>query len=482
MIQSNTPLVNALKKYNTKNKIAFHIPAHRQGKNIPDAIAGLKGGIFKYDLTEVYGMDDLHNPQGVIADAQRLAAKAYGSLQSYFLVNGSSAGIKAMILATTRENDILIVPRNAHRSVLAALILSGAHPAYMYPEIIDGFGIAGFVLSSKAEECLENHQRVSAMFMIHPTYYGITSSLAEFSKIAHDNGIPMIVDEAHGGHFYFHDAMPEGSLNLGADLVVQSMHKTSGALTQASILHLNSGRVDTDRLKWCLQMLQSTSPSYLLMASLDAARSQMALKGEGLLEKSIKTARYLREKLSSVEDIDVLSEHHLKNYDILSLDETRLLIKVSGLGLTGYQVYELLAKEYDIQVEMADHHNILVLLGIGASNEDADALYTALIDIKGRYGGNTRTIKGDLEMPRAMVAISPRKAFMSRSKAVSLIDSVGEISACSISVYPPGVPAVCPGEVITSDIVEYLIEVRERQIGVQCSSDSTLRTIEVLAN
>ena len=244
-------LLKSVKEYCDKNKIAFHIPAHCQGKSISNAMVDLGKEIFKYDLTEVHGLDDLHSPKGVIAQAQKLAARAFGSKESYFLVNGSSSGIEAMILSVySKEEDILLVPRHAHRSMLSGIILSGAFPVYIYP-----------------------------------------------------------------------DSMPKGALKSGADLIVQSLHKTASALTQASILHLNSNRININKLKWCLQMLQTTSPSYILMASLDAARNHMVVNGRELLTKSLEVARKLRKKLSSIKGIEILSHHHLKNYDILYLKQ-----------------------------------------------------------------------------------------------------------------------------------------------------------------
>ncbi|MCL0107660.1 aminotransferase class I/II-fold pyridoxal phosphate-dependent enzyme [Peptococcaceae bacterium] len=482
MNQLDMPLIDALKEYCDKNKIAFHIPAHRQGKSISSAMVDLGKEIFKYDLTEVHGLDDLHSPKGVIAQAQKLAARAFGSKESYFLVNGSSSGIETMILSVcSKEEDILLVPRHAHRSVLSGIILSGAFPVYIYPEIIDEFNIAGFVSIEEVKKELEYYENVKAIFMLTPTYYGIATCLDELSTVAHKKEIPLLVDEAHGAHFYFNDSMPKGALKSGADLVVQSLHKTASALTQASILHLNSNRININKLKWCLQMLQTTSPSYILMASLDAARNHMVVNGRELLTKSLEVARKLRKKLSSIKGIEILSNHHLKNYDILSLDETRIVIKVTGIGITGYQTAELLSEDYNIEVEMADSCNIVVLLGLDASFDDADALYRALLDIKERFSTfKAKSMPKIMRLPKPVVVITPRKAFMSSSKTVALEESLGEVSACSIAVYPPGIPAICPGEIITEEVLEYLLEVRERGLHIQCSCDSTLKTIDIV--
>ncbi|MCL0081461.1 aminotransferase class I/II-fold pyridoxal phosphate-dependent enzyme [Peptococcaceae bacterium] len=484
MNQFKMPLVAAMQKYYLQKKIPFHMPAHRQGQAIAAAMLQLQPEIFKYDLTEVPGLDDLHCPQTAIAQAQALAAVAFGSQSSYFLVNGTSCGLQALILTICRPDDILIVPRGVHRSVLTGLILSGARPVYLYPKLIAKFAIPAVVSPAELNSCLEQHPAARGVLMLHPTYYGVVGNLAAVAQVTHAKGLPLLVDEAHGGHFCFHRQLPPAALASGADAVVQSTHKTVGALTQAAMLHLNSDRLDKQRLEGCLRLVQSTSPSYLLMASLDAARSQMAVKGAALLAQSLQVAKKLRCELASLKGIEVLSNHHLADYDIMTLDETRLVINVQALGLTGYQVAALLATDYSIQVEMADFYNIVVLLGLNTPDKDGEALYQALAclvnsnnRLSSQQGGHLKEL---LQLPPAIVALTPRQAWMSTALIIPLEQAVGKISGDSVAVYPPGIPALCPGEIISMEIVAYLLEVRQRALPVQCSGDATLKTIRVL--
>ncbi|MBM7855168.1 arginine/lysine/ornithine decarboxylase [Desulfohalotomaculum tongense] len=478
MNQLETPLIEALKEYCSKNKVGFHVPAHRQGKALPREMLQQEK-FFQWDLTEVPGLDDLHNPRQAIARAQRLAADLYQSRECYFIINGTSAGLVALILATCGPGDVLVMPRNVHRSVLTGLILSGARPVYLYPPLLDEFGIPSILAPEKLNRCLEKYP-AAAVLMVHPSYYGIAEKIAPMAEITHRYGIPLLVDEAHGAHFRFHSELPADALSGGADAVVQSTHKVGGALTQASMLHLNSHRVDKMRLEECLRMVQSTSPSYILMASLDAARRQLAAEGSVLIDKSLRVARKLRQKISALPGVKVLSPHHLNDCDILLIDETRLVINVQETGLTGFQAAEILSDNYGVQVEMADYYNIVVLLGLNAGEQDGRALYQALFKLVTENKGNSSAVFSAPQPPRVVQAVTPRQAWLSKVKVISLEEAAGKISADSVAVYPPGVPALCPGEIVSEEMIDYLLEVRKRKLHVQCSGDVTLNTIRVL--
>lgn len=479
MKQNDTPLIFALLNYVSQNKICYHVPAHRQGKAIPSEMRQLQDEIFKFDLTELPGLDDLHNPQGAIAEAQKMAAKAFGAEDSFFLVNGTSCGLIALILATCSPSDALVLPRNIHKSVLSGLILSGARPVYLDPPILDTFGIPLAPTFKDLKNALEQHGACGVL-MVNPSYYGVAADLAPYAEITHQYNLPLLIDEAHGAHFYFHSQLPPGALSCGADAVVQSIHKVGGALTQASMLHLKSKLIDIRRLKECLQMTQTTSPSYILMASLDAARRQLVGKGKELLERSIEVAGKLRKKISAIPGLTVLGKNHLAGYDILSLDDTRLVINVAMTGLTGYQAAEILSARYHVQCEMADYNNIVAILGLNADESEANNLYLALKDlVKNSSSLTKKGVKITLP-PKALQQMTPRQAWLAGKKTIPLEQAAGKISADSIAVYPPGIPVLFPGEIISDSMRDYLLEVRRHNLHVHASGDTSLKMIRVV--
>ena len=480
MNNNNTPLIDAIKNYNQKKNICFHVPGHRQGQALPREMHDLINDIYKLDLTELPGLDDLHNPHGAIAKAQEMAAQTYGAQRSYFLINGSSCGLQALILATCRPDDLLILPRNVHRSVLTGLILSGARPIYIYPKMVDNFAVPLGISAQQLGHCLEQHPTARSVLMVHPNYYGVVGNITEQVKIVHGYNGQIIVDEAHGGHFKFHRDLPKYALSTGADAVVQSTHKVGGALTQASMLHLNSTGIDRIRLEDCLRMVQSTSPSYILMASLDAARHHMSTHGEGMLEQSLRVAYKIRQKISTIKGIELLDKHHLGDGDIITLDKTRLVINVNKLGITGYQGAEILADKHGVQVEMADLYNIVALLGLNATYSDGERLYNGLVYLQTYKNTVTGEIPQGLNPPPGVVVKTPREAWLSTVKTIPLEQGVGCVSADSIGVYPPGIPVLCPGELISKEMLDYLLEVRQRKLHVHSSGDVTLSAIRVL--
>jgi arginine/lysine/ornithine decarboxylase len=478
--QKETPLIDALLSYVKQNNRVFHVPGHRQGATIPDEMLKLKDDIFKYDLTELPGLDDLHNPEDAIAQAQYLASQLYECKKSYFMVNGTSGGLVALVLATCGPGDKIIMPRNVHRSVLTALILSGANPIYVYPPVLSKFGFTTVPTSDQLNRCLGQHPDAKAVLMVHPTYYGVTGNLASVAEIVHQAGMPLLVDEAHGAHLRFYDQLPPDALQCGADAVVQSTHKVGGALTQASMLHINSHRIDRLRLEGCLKMLQTTSPSYILMASLDAARRQLAQDGYKLVKRSYDTANILRSKLKEIPEIEVLENHHVKKHQML-LDGTRLVINTRQLGITGYQMFKLLSNA-GVQVEMADYHNIVAVLGLNASLKDTEQLYKVFAKITSNKNINFGKISSDQELnpPEAIVAMTPREAWFAKALNIPLEQAAGKVCGDSISVYPPGIPAICPGELITRELLDYLMVVRENRLHIQTSGDETLKTIKIV--
>lgn len=481
MTQEKAPLWDALMKQAAVTGAQFHIPGHGSGKAIPDEFLQFAGtGVFQLDLTEIPGLDDLHNPQEAIADAMRLAAEAYGADKSFFLVNGTSCGLMALILTCCGPGDKIIVPRNAHRSVVSGLVLSGASPVYYQPAALGNFGCLVGPDYFQIKKLLNENKNVKAVLAVNPTYYGIAGDISALAGVCHGAGAPLVVDEAHGAHLRFHRELPPDALSCGADAVVQSTHKTGGSLTQSSMLHLKGKRVDPERVAEALRMVQSTSPSYLLMVSLDLARRQLALRGGELLEKTLQLARWCRDKLSGVPGVKILGQEHLGAAGAEHLDPTRLTLSLLPLGLTGHRTAELLHRRHRIFVEMADDAGVVAVISLGTTTEDCRRLVEAVQEIAATEAGDPLHFPETLKLPRPMVVVSPREAWQKPGKDVSLENSLDCICGETVAVYPPGIPVVCPGEAITQPVLDYLLEVRQRGLQVQGPGDASLRKLRVI--
>jgi arginine decarboxylase len=473
--QAQAPLFEALLRHTEKNTANLHIPGHRQGRVMPKELLQSGNNPFIFDLTELPGLDDLHNPQGAIQQAQELAAGLYGADCSYFLVNGTSTGLQALLMAVAGQKKV-IIPRNAHRSVFGGLILAGAEPVYVMPELLPEFGLDCGVAPAMLKQALAVDGS-AAVLAVNPNYYGISGDLPGQVAVSHQADKSFLVDEAHGAHLRFHTSLPQDAMTAGADAAVQSTHKLGGSLGQSSVLHLKGPRIERQRIAAALRLLQTTSPSYLLMASLDLARRQLALKGNSLLSRSLELAWGLRRRLSRIKGLTVLSPELLPGH--CAMDPGYVVISVRDLGLSGYQVQQLLAERYQVFVEMADSTNVLAIVSIGTSREDCQELAGAMEDIAVRERTG-RSISG-LTMPTSFkVVLKPREAWYADSCPVNLEEAAGKISAESVAVYPPGIPVINPGEEVTGEILDYLQEVRQKKIACQGLADPTLKTIRVV--
>ena len=372
--QNQTPLIHALKACKTRPHAPFYTPGHKHGMGISPILTDLIGkDVFRADLTELAELDNLFTPQSVILAAQELAAEAFGAEKTWFLVNGSTCGIEAAILATCRMGDKIILPRNVHASVISGLILSGAIPIFINPEYNEDLDIAYSITPAAVKATLIKHPDAKAVLMVYPTYYGVCGDLKSIAHITHQYNIPLIVDEAHGAHFHFHPELPTSALSLGADLTVQSIHKTLGAMTQASMLHIQGKRIDIDRVNKALQLVQSTSPSFILLASLDAARQQMAIHGKNLLSQTLELANIAINKITTIPGLSILQLPQYDNSGFLALDQTRLTINVSQLGITGF-IAEDLINDLGVTPEFSSLQNIIFIISIGNTESDLQKL------------------------------------------------------------------------------------------------------------
>ena len=489
MNQEKTPLFDAVKKFADWNPVPFFVPSHKMGEGSDPGFKSFSGeNLFKIDLSEVRWTDDFHSAYSSIKEAQELAADAWGAVQSHFLVNGTSGGIIAAISSVCGEGDRIIIPRNAHKSAIYGLVVSGAEPVYVMPDVYDELGLIGGFSPEALERAFEENPDAKAVFTVSPTYHGVISDTASLAEIAHRHGAALIADEAHGNHMYFSERLPKGALELGADIVCQSTHKMSGSLTQSSILHLGKDAtryVDFDKIRANLSLIQTTSPSYVLLASLDTARSYIATKGESLLGEVLSNLEKAREDISQLPGIEVLGVGQEYRDEKIALEPTRLVISARALGIDGYEIFRVLRENYDIECEFADPVWCICVAGLGTKAEHANALTKALKEIsqKGTSLLCACNEKEDSVLPLIPHQhLTPRKAWFAKKEKIPFEESLGRVSAEMVVPYPPGIPVLCPGEVVSNEVYEYLSAQKRAGRHMHCAAGDGLETLNVLSD
>ncbi|MBE3553808.1 MAG: aminotransferase class I/II-fold pyridoxal phosphate-dependent enzyme [Thermicanus sp.] len=480
--QQETPLFTGLIHHRNRNPIQFHIPGHKKGKGMDEEFRQFIGeNALSIDLINISPLDDLHAPHGIIMEAQKLAAEAFGADHTFFSVQGTSGAIMAMVLSVVKPGEKIIVPRNVHKSVLSAIIFAGAIPIFIHPVMDRTLGIAHGITTSAVKKALAQHPDAKAILMINPTYFGIAANLREIVQLAHQHGIPVLVDEAHGVHIHFHPDLPDSAMQAGADMSATSVHKLGGSLTQSSILNVKEGIVKGEQVQPILSMLTTTSTSYLLLASLDTARRQLALHGKELLDRTIALAEKTRKAINKIPGLYCMGQEVLGEEATFALDPTKLTIHVSELGLSGYQVEQWLREHYSIEVELSDLYNILCIFTPGDREEDAEILVRALHDLSKTYYNEGKRAHIEIHLPKIPVlALSPREAFYAETERVPLHQAAGKIMAEFIMVYPPGIPILMPGEIITEENIRYIDENIESGLPVQGPEDPTLEYVKVI--
>lgn len=487
MDQTKLPILSAIEKYMADSVIRFHMPGHKGNDKIGSQLERFLGeNIFRADVTNIPEMDDLHQPYGILKEAQILAAEAFGADKSYFLINGSSCGLQSLVMACCNPGDKILVPRNIHRSILSGIILSGTIPVFYLPEYYSDFDIPGCVKPKTIEQTLRINPSIKAVLVVNPTYHGITSDIEEIAKIVHHNNIPLLVDEAHGPHLRFHEKLPPSSIDLGADAVVHGTHKMLSSLTQASMLHVKGERIPRGKLEATLRLMQSTSTSYILLASLDAARQHIVRCGNKQIDETLNACRYLRQELNSISGLKTFGSEAIGSSAIYGLDLSKVTISVKDLGVPGVWIEKNLRSQYNIQVEMSDLFNILLLITFGNNSSDIECFLSAIKNILRKCYCMSRpkmfkVAERDMIPQIPELVITPREAFFSKVKTVLLDESAGAISAEIISCYPPGIPALTPGEKITKDIIEYLSLMKKFGVHFQGCQDDKLQYINVVA-
>lgn len=491
MNQKQAPLFEALLDYAREKPAYFRIPGHRFDRGIPEDLLAWGGpGLFRLDVTEAPPLDDLHSPRGVIREAETLAARAFGADRTFFLVNGSTCGNQAMILASAGEGEPVLIARNAHKSVMAGLILSGADPVYLAPSYLEFPGIQGGLEPGEVRRILETRPGIRGIFTVSPTYHGLCGELPALASLAGERGIPLLVDEAHGAHFYFHPELPDGALTLGAHGAVQSLHKTGGALTQSSLLHLKGDRLDPVRVDRALRLTQSTSPSYLLMASLDTARKDLALRGRERGDRALELADTLRRAAEKIPGIRCPGRELTGSGGVRQMDLTRVLVNLDGTALEGFAARERLYREFGVDVELADSRNLTLVVTWGNTEEEIRRFVKGLGALvreagpaakggRGRAGLGTKGKAGGLpEIPPRV--LTPRQAWFRADRTVPWREARGCVAGEMAAPYPPGIPVLYPGEVITPEIWDFLEECRRERRHLHGPADRTLETFRIL--
>ncbi|MBE3582614.1 MAG: aminotransferase class V-fold PLP-dependent enzyme [Limnochordaceae bacterium] len=475
--QDRMPLLEANRAYQEAHIARFHTPGHKGGAGAPAPLREMLGPALLYDACDEVQAPELGQDWDEAMDqAEELAAQFYRTNHTFFLVNGTTSGIQAMLLAAAGPGEEVILPRDAHWSAVSALILSGAHPVLLPTPYDWELGVPGIPEPEAYAQALQEHPNAKAVFLINPNYYGVAGRVYDIARIAHEAGIPLLVDEAHGPHLRFHPDLPPSALDAEADGVAQSMHKLLGAMTQASLLHVQGGRLPWSRVAAALRLVTSTSPNPLLCISLDAARWQMARYGRGLVARTLELARQVRVQLASIPGLKLWGREAMRRPGYHDLDLTKVIVDVSELGITGFEAERRL-REYGVQVELSDLTHVLALITIGDTAESIARLvgafqrlaaeaparvsgpfHTLPLDAKGparASGSPLALLRPDARfLPVPEAVMSPRDAFFAPSEWLGWDRAVGRVAAEWIAPYPPGIPVITPGERVTPEVAQ----------------------------
>lgn len=462
-------IINELSEIVNKEVISFHMPGHKKGKIYEKlGYTNVLGNLYKMDTTEIIGTDNLHSPEGIIKASQENTAKVFKSDYTYYLVNGSSCGIQSAIMSVCNPKSKIIVNRDCHQSVINGCILGDVDIEYIPCEISKDTNILKGVNVINVIDIIDKNLDAKAILLTYPTYYGVTYDLEYICNYAHSKNMVVIVDEAHGAHLGLSEKLPKTALEQGADIVIQSTHKTLPSFTQSSMIHVKEESVDLDKISNMLRITESSSPSYLLLSSLELAVDIYEDKGKELMEELLN-------------NIHIFKNNVNKNLEIYSTnDKTKVFISAKNIGLTGYELENILRKKYSIQVELSNYYGVLLICTIGNSTQDFISLETALDDIVVKEFKSIKldNIKYPVDIPQKI--LTPREAFYKTKKSVKIYDSIGKICGESIVPYPPGINIISPGEIISKEIIDYLKFCSSKGMVISGLKDITLNFIEII--
>jgi arginine decarboxylase len=483
--QPTAPYLDAVVAYAFRGPGRFHVPGHKGGQAAdPGLRFALGDRALAFDVCQDLEGIDVGPSPTPWERAELLAAEAYGVTRSWFLSNGATQGNHAMCLALAPLGRKVIAQRNSHASIVDGLVLSGGLPSFVAPEYDLELGMANGVTPDSVAAALRETPDARAVFLVSPTYYGMVADIAGCAEVCHAAGVPLVVDQAWGPHFGFHPDLPPSAVTQGADAVLTSTHKIVGSLTQSAMLHVVDGeRIDIGAVGRAMRLLRTTSPSSLLLGSLDASRRQLAVHGEAILHETLAAIRRTREKLASIDCLELIGEPQVGRPGVVAWDPMRIAIDVRGTGCSGYEVADALRQSYDVQPELATHATVVLVVGMG---ERPEALERVAGDIDetvkriARPGQGAALVRPPAAFGNAM-DVAPRDAFLGEAELVGVDDAVGRISCESIAGYPPGIPALLPGERITRETVDYLRELVASSARLHGASDPEFRTVNVLS-
>ncbi len=477
--QSRAPILEALEEMKQNRLVPFDVPGHKHGKGNPDLTRFLGEQCLSVDVNSMKMLDNLCHPVSVIREAQELAAEAFGAAHAYFMVGGTTSAVQSMVLSVCKRGDKIILPRNVHRSVINIMILCGAVPVYVDPDLDRRLGIALGMKLSEVEKAVAKNPDAKAILVNNPTYYGICSNLKGITDLAHAHGMKMLVDEAHGTHFYFDRELPMSAMQAGADMAAVSMHKSGGSLTQSSFLLIGPGTSE-GYVRQIINISQTTSGSYLLMSSLDISRRNLALHGQEIFDKVREMVAYARGEINQIGDYYAYSKEIVNGDSVYDFDITKLSVNTLPVGLAGIEVYDLLRDEYDIQTEFGDLGNVLAYVSVGDRPRDIERLVSALAEIRRLYRRDPNSLM-TAEYINPSVVFSPQDAFYSDKQSLPLRDCENRVCAEFVMCYPPGIPILAPGELITKDILDYILYAKEKGCSMTGPEDMELTRLNVMA-
>ncbi|HIU03042.1 MAG TPA: aminotransferase class I/II-fold pyridoxal phosphate-dependent enzyme [Candidatus Onthocola gallistercoris] len=476
--QERAPIYEALERFRRMRVVPFDVPGHKHGRGNPELVKLLGSQCVSIDVNSMKPLDNLCHPVSVIKEAEELAAEAFGASHAFLMVGGTTSSVQSMVLSCCKQGDKIILPRNVHRSVINALVLCGAKPIYVNPDVDVPLGISLGMKVSQIEDAIRSNPDAVAVFVNNPTYYGICSDLRTIVKIAHEYGMKVLVDEAHGTHFYFGENMPVTAMAAGADMASVSMHKSGGSLTQSSFLLIGEN-VNPGYVRQIINLTQTTSGSYLLLSSLDISRRNLALRGKEAFGKVVELAEYAREEINQIGGYYAFSKEKINHDSIFDFDATKLSVHTLEIGLAGIEVYDILRDEYDIQIEFGDLGNILAYLSIGDRRQEVERLVSALSEVKRRYQKD-KTGMLSQEYISPIVAATPQESFYAEKESLPIKETRGRICSEFVMCYPPGIPILAPGERITDRIIDYIIYAKEKGCSMTGPEDEYIERLNVM--
>lgn len=476
--QHRAPIHEALEKFRQMRVVPFDVPGHKHGRGNPELTAFLGEQCVGIDVNSMKPLDNLCHPVSVIKEAEELAAQAFGASSAFLMVGGTTSSVQSMVLSACKRGDEIILPRNVHRSVINALVLCGAIPVYVNPEVDCRLGISLGMQREQVAKAIAAHPKAVAVLVNNPTYYGICSDLKAIVKMAHDAGMLCLADEAHGTHFYFGQDMPISAMAAGADMASVSMHKSGGSLTQSSLLLIGKN-VNAGYVRQIINLTQTTSGSYLLMSSLDISRRNLALRGQTVFRRVVDMADYAREEINAIGGYYAFGRELINGNSVFDFDTTKLSVHTRDIGLAGIEVYDILRDEYDIQIEFGDLGNILAYLSIGDRPQELERLVSALAEIRRRYQADSQGLMSQ-EYIEPEIVTSPQEAFYAKKKSLPIKQSVGYVCSEFVMCYPPGIPILAPGERITPQILDYIEYAKSKGCSMTGPEDAFIEHLNVL--